>query len=295
MSLVYMYRYFLYLEDDWSLLSRPWVHVSLYQSLYQSEVMLEDNKQQYSDSEMTSADVLSHHDDCSMHQKLLNSVTIILNNHLAKQNNSYFDKIVHKCFPIQTSETKIAEAPVLINLLKLARSVLYKTRNSNETIHQILFNEQSNRNCAIGNTSDCDADKIGRGGWERVSPVTNIPFSLHEFGLPLMSGAHGLRNHYFSYWPGISFNPGLWDLHAIKSRILHCKMTPQESQLKNNRMTTTTTNIIFDVNDDTFEHRFSMLSHAVGLRMGYLPAMIFKHEGIFSAYTLNEIKRSWIS
>ena len=72
-----------------------------------------------------------------------------------------------------------------------------------ERVHQVLFNEQSRRPCALGHpcTIDpppssssssfpssvlpCDCRVIGRGGWERHTE--NIPYSLHEFGLASLS------------------------------------------------------------------------------------------------------------
>lgn len=30
------------------------------------------------------------------------------------------------------------------------------------------------------------------------------------------------RNHAFSYWPGFSLNPGLWDLHTVYQRLAGC-------------------------------------------------------------------------
>lgn len=42
-------------------------------------------------------------------------------------------------------------------------------------------------------------DGVGEGG---------VEYRLHEFGLMNPS-------HHFSYWPGFSFNPALWDLKRL--------------------------------------------------------------------------------
>jgi hypothetical protein len=58
--------------------------------------------------------------------------------------------------------------------------------------------------------------------------------------------------------------------------------------------TTTTTIEVFEESDRLFEQRFSATALAAGLRMAYLPALLFEHTGEdVSAYVLNEMKRPW--
>jgi len=184
-------------------------------------------------------------------------------------------------------------------------------------IHQVLFNEQSNRDCAIGNNSsrcsrtrssssssssgsndDDSLSQLSLGGWivhrsihidswteerEMFSFNASVPYSLHEFGLAassLTSSFSNHRNHDFSYWPGFSFNPGLWDLATIRRSLMAC-MDIIEGD-------------VFDVSDHGFEHKFSLLAYEIGLNMAYLPIVLFEEISRgHSAYRLNNITRPW--
>ena len=75
-----------------------------------------------------------------------------------------------------------------------------------ESVHQVLFNEQSNRNCALGNyiispaesdtksssssssssslRVDCDYSVLGKGGWHRSVPVVFTKKSVHFVETP---------------------------------------------------------------------------------------------------------------
>jgi uncharacterized protein YbdZ (MbtH family) len=176
-------------------------------------------------------------------------------------------------------------------------------------IHQVLFNEQSNRDCAIGNSSnnsrcsssnnDDSLSQLSLGGWivhrsiridswtEEIEEVfsfnASVPYSLHEFGLAsssLTSSFSNHRNHDFSFWPGFSFNPGIWDLSTIRRSLMDC-MDIIESD-------------VFDISDHGFEQQFSLLAYEVGLNMAYLPIVLFEEisKGQ-SAYRLNNITRPW--
>jgi hypothetical protein len=176
-------------------------------------------------------------------------------------------------------------------------SILSEQRN--EKIHQILFNSQISRECAIG-SEYCDIEKIHLGGWKREKnsnkPNNNhhfirssIPYSLHEFGLAPSVDAYDGRIHDFSYWPGFSFNPGIWDVTIMKEMLYNCLDDKYDKNINN------TENInIFNENDNLFEMRFSALGLASGGRMAYLHGMIFSHIGSdVSAYNLNKVYRPW--
>jgi hypothetical protein len=167
-----------------------------------------------------------------------------------------------------------------------------------EPIHQILFNEQASRPCAVADKT-CDYNIIGRGGWKRSLDLNlkgqniSIPYSLHEFGLVPVSGAYGDRIHEFTYWPGLSFNPGLWDLETIwKSS---CQILLRHDSLCSLSAIHEAWDdiVLFDEEDKLFEHRYTILTHAADLRMGYLPALFFEHIGDVSAYSLNDNLRPW--
>lgn len=169
-----------------------------------------------------------------------------------------------------------------------------------EKIHQILFNSQISRECGIGR-EDCNIEKIHLGGWKREifsnKPNNNhhfirssIPYSLHEFGLATSIDAYGDRIHDLSYWPGYSFNPGIWDLTIMKEMIYNCLDDNYNEKIKNNENSIN----VFDENDNLFEMRFSALGLASGGRMAYLHGIFFGHIGTdVSAYNINNISRPW--
>jgi len=164
-------------------------------------------------------------------------------------------------------------------LLELSRLVLWRTKWTVEPIHQMLFNEQCSRQCAEG-AEACEESSIGAGGWERWLFSPKVPYRKHEFGLFDVPHAYGGRLHEFSYWPSLSLNPGIWDLHEIKERLRLCKKATDQNWK------------IFDENDSLFEQRFSALCLASELAMGYFPAVIFSHIGNISAYDLSHQSRS---
>jgi len=159
-------------------------------------------------------------------------------------------------------------------------------------VHQVLFNEQSSRDCAIGSSRCHDSrSQLSFGGWKmhhdihihssRVSINASIPYSLHEFGLAALSSLtfSNHRNHEFSYWPGFSFNPGLWNMEAVRRSLVDYIGIGND---------------VFDVTDHGFEQKFSVLAYEVGLNMAYLPIVIFEEiSREQSAYRLKNIKRPW--
>jgi hypothetical protein len=99
------------------------------------------------------------------------------------------------------------------------------------------------------------------------------PYLLHEFGV--LDGA--MR---FSYWPGLSLNPGLWDVELLQrelGRVLPAHRAKQP----------------FDETDPHFERRFSVTGLMAGLRMAFLPAVVFGHIGKESAYVINNNRRDF--
>lgn len=150
-----------------------------------------------------------------------------------------------------------------------------------EVVSQVLFNEQTSRECAEGRTS-CEMSSVGRGGWPRLSSqpychggqdsdteMQSFRYLVHEFGLLDEATV-------FSYWPGLSFNPGLWDLRAIVGGFEQLGIGPS----------------IFNEADPHFEQRFAVSALMAGLTMAYLPAVAFAHIGHEqSAYALNNFTR----
>jgi len=199
-----------------------------------------------------------------------------------------------------------------------------------EPLTQILFNDQSSRDCAYSFMDKCHPTHYG-GYYRTITPTTttttttttsppsissgssdgasifateekkgssssnssssssggggggssssSITYSLHEFG---SMDPH----HDFSYWPGLSLNPALWDLVLLRQA-----------------MTTTTTSSgggtgssMFDEGDDRFEQSWSLKGYYQGVVVGYLHRHVFMHNGDdISAYNLNGEKRGWES
>ena len=130
-------------------------------------------------------------------------------------------------------------------------------------ISQVLLNDQSSRSCAEGRMSECDSSgHKGKAGWERTSRL-GVPFLEHEFGVVY-------PNHQFSYWPGFSLNPGIWDIQRLQQ-----KMT-----------------LTFDAEDERFEQSFSVKAYDAGLIFAHLPHVSVQHTGgEVSSYVLNGMER----
>ena len=103
-------------------------------------------------------------------------------------------------------------------------------------VHEVLFNEQSQRGCAVGDTSKCNIEKIKDGGWlqnqrcplfctgEEGCREVSVSYSLHEPFLNSMNNYYMViddrviryRDHSFNIWPGLTLNPGVWDILRIR-------------------------------------------------------------------------------
>jgi len=129
-------------------------------------------------------------------------------------------------------------------------------------IAQVLLNDQSSRACAEGRVVECEGGLWkGKAGWKRKTKTTGIEYLEHEFGIV----EYG---HEFSYWPGFSLNPGVWDLERIKDAWGG--------------------DFVFDVDDKRFEQSFSMNCYDKGLLFGHLGQVAVKHIGdVVSSYILN--------
>ena len=196
---------------------------------------------------------------------------------------------------MQAYETRISKSDSakhpFYHMLQMSIAILSSdvsgSTDARDWVHQVLFNEQGSRTCALGDLEACDTSIIGSGGWPQVKyvplSITNdsaidIPYSLHEFGLLSSSDRFSDgRVHDFSNWPGLSLNPGLWDLRAIHRAVTSCRGSSH----------------MFDTDDTLFEQRFAVTGLAAGLTMAYLPALFFEHTGDVSAYSLNDRHRPW--
>lgn len=201
--------------------------------------------------------------------------------------------------PPQNSGSRQDEFAAVLNW---SRHIL----DSSIDIHQVLINTQWDRSCSLGDMSSCASPQLASGGWLRAAStppsdnVTNIPvstsntegleFSLHEFGLFPSSAA--ARRHDFSYWPGFSLNPGLWDTKKITESLHNCSKSNDESRV-GTRDPYIWANY-FSETDDAFEQQFSVRAHGCGVHMAYLHAVLFQHIGSeVSAYKLNGVSRPW--
>ncbi len=184
------------------------------------------------------------------------------------------------------------------DVLLTSTILLHHSISDDDKIHQVLFNEQASRVCAIADDA-CDFNVIGMGGWNKVKNISifsdddiiylSIPYQLHEFGLVSSAAHQGGRIHDFSNWPGLSLNPGIWNLSEIYRVIQNCKIYHDYNKDDNSNGD----ELIFDENDILFEQRFSVTAYVCGLNMVYFPSLIFGHTGDVSAYNLNNISRPW--
>ena len=184
--------------------------------------------------------------------------------------------------------------------------------DTNKHIDEVLLNTQWDRKCSLGYVSDCDEKFLSSGGWHRNASngpgktcTKSLPFSLHEFGISpatadirQASGQYDFRRHDFSYWPGFSLNPGVWDVYRIAEKLQN--ECPQQKiiyggdGLTENLMRMSPWCNFFSESDSAFEHHFSILGHLNGIHTAYLHAVIFRHIGHeVSAYKLNGCSRPW--
>ena len=276
-------QYFMYIEDDWRLLSTSIIHYTLGNSINQIRKLY--------------SDLITHH-----------------NIHLYNYNNNNDNTNLS---PQQKEPHLFCE--VLIMSMHILRS---------QKVQQVLFNDQGGRQCAVAD-SNCDIQSIGKSGWARKL-TTNIHqntmkdnvnnhndklnkdinmtlhYNLHEFGLVRKFNLpNHYRNHDFSIWPGLSLNPGLWDLDEIHKRISRCKHDSSNHYNHSNNMNKDSTNfhsahtsdrermLLFDPTDLLFEQRYSVTAYLSNLSMGYLSGLFFEHIGDISAYQLNNFSRPW--
>ena len=128
-------------------------------------------------------------------------------------------------------------------------------------VSQILLNSQASRECAYDvPPGACAKDGLAfGGGWRRGTYVQ------HEFG-SLHPG------HDFTYWPGFSLNPGVWDLARMRKSLGE--------------------GLVFDEGDSRFEQSFSLRCYDAGLEFGYLGRVTVRHIGVeVSSYVLNGMER----
>lgn len=164
----------------------------------------------------------------------------------------------------------------------------------NKHIFQVLFNAQWDRNCSLGLETLCNSSLLSLGGWSSTESLQHdFPFSMHEFGITPRhpSSAESVfktRRHDFSYWPGFSLNPGIWDLEKIKNIL--------ESWHANKAMTGSSAvwGNYFSELDPAFEQHFSIVAHLCNMHVAYLHAIMFRHIGTeVSAYKLQGFDRPW--
>ena len=149
-------------------------------------------------------------------------------------------------------------------------------------------------------TQSCEIlSEVGRSGWPRTArafsnngTMVDIPYGLHEFGLtPYTSYVYGGRNHEYSFWPGFSLNPAVWDLTLLTDLLDRCM---EDSNVQSNLYPGSYSMALFDETDIEFEHKFTALVYASGANIAYLPAYVFEHIGFqTSAYAESGQQRTW--
>jgi len=151
-----------------------------------------------------------------------------------------------------------------------AIAIMRHAARQGEPLAQVLLNDQSSRGCAYAVSEHCGADVLGTAGWPRHTSG-GVKYRLHEFGT--LEPAH-----VFTYWPGFTLNPAVWDLDSIRCTFNEALGRPP----------------VFSASDARFEQSFSLAFHDSGLRVAYLPRMTFAHTGAEeSAYGLNNFSRPW--
>ena len=178
--------------------------------------------------------------------------------------------------------TSATRSSVVADALAVLRS-----GRSGRPLAQVLLNDQSSRSCAQGFAEACGTGVLGAGGWRRGGVDGgsggggggSVPeYREHEFGLVLRP-PHG-----FSYWPGFSLNPGVWDLARLRA----VGVFPAETERAG---------APFNVSDGRFEQSFSMRVADSGLRVAFLPRLTMRHLGVpaagGSAYVISGTPRPW--
>lgn len=174
-------------------------------------------------------------------------------------------------------------------LIEGAQRILEKSTRE-ERVVQVLFNEQAQRACAMGDSKLCRQQDMRFGGWERSVSISNdviLPYHLHEFGV---MGTFTQRLQDFSFWPGVSLNPGIWDVHHMK----HIFQKFLFEDVANGSSSHSQSNDAWEYFNETavlFEQQFSTFCWFAGLKMAYLESIPFRHIGDISAYSLDEENR----
>lgn len=200
-----------------------------------------------------------------------------------------------------TSAEQIIDHP--LSVLEHSRSVQVA-----EPVAQVLLNDQSSRACAYAIAGRCGPGVLGTSGWPRqLSDIAGgrdgeeegerapTRYRLHEFGTTR-------AEHAFSFWPGFTFNPAMWDLDALRCALARAEewdlaagqrvITVQWSN--GTGANSVPMREVFDPNDDRFEQSFSVRCHDAGLRVAYLEQVVMAHIGVNkSAYILNGVQRAF--
>ncbi len=150
---------------------------------------------------------------------------------------------------------------VLDEALAVLRAV-----HKEEPIVEVLLNDQSSRSCAYAAEDGCPM--IGKAGWPRVTK-DGTHYRLHDYGTVE-------PGHAFTYWPGFSLNPALWDVRRLACAFEEAFGAPP----------------VFNSTDARFEQSFSLRAYDAGIRVAYLPRVSFAHTGVDqTAYALNNFTR----
>ena len=151
------------------------------------------------------------------------------------------------------------------HVLDEALAVL-RAANEEEPVVEVLLNDQSSRSCAYAAEGGCPL--LGSAGWPRMTR-DGIAYRLHDYGTVE-------PGHAFTYWPGFSLNPALWDVRWLECAFTEAFDTPP----------------VFNSTDARFEQSFSLRAYDAGIRVAYLPRVSFAHTGVDqTAYALNNFTR----
>jgi hypothetical protein len=291
-------RYFLYLEDDWLPISKPLVQESFMLPL-QSRQQRSMNKEGPLSAAITLRDVLT--------------VSI---NVLTKQDISVMDDD-DKFFECSSIEC-VEDLSIVQVGLQVSQFLPHSTYSFQFYSSQVLLNDQTFRKCAqfFESPELCyklvDANLLGLGGWQRHvsvnvgidevnSTAVLVPYALHEFGLSSLPREvceylHGKdRVNEFALWPGFSLNPGVTDLYRLKALLVDSTESRTGGSLHDSPPPRGSAWHWFNIQDEMFEHLFSLDVHAAGARMAFLPVIVFQHTAanFESAYRLQGLERYW--
>ena len=100
------------------------------------------------------------------------------------------------------------------------------------------------------------------------------------------------------YLNHVCANVAVWDLFQLRQAwksVLPCEhdFVSDNALYQNMHFRSSFHRGIFDETDVAFEHIFSVVGYLSGLNVGFLPAIMFRHVGSVSAYSLNNFTRPW--